>query len=194
MSSVAAPFGLRPIGRHDTGSLEVFRQYPIASAYGTNIAMGDIVHLVDGGTATTIEKQAGVGTSAIDIVGIFLGCKYTDPNTKQVTFSQLWPASTVASDAMAYVVDNPDVEFVITDNNPFYSHVLSALNAGGNLRVWFKPTDNSTMIYQLSQNNKIVAPFDKLVYINGYSGSGAAAIPILLAIVFVFSWYRKSGT
>ena len=87
-----------------------------------------------------------------------------------------------------------DVEFVITDNNPFYSHVLSALNAGGNLRVWFKSTDNSTMIYQLSQNNKIVAPFDKLVYINGYSGSGAAAIPILLAIVFVFSWYRKSGT
>ena len=87
-----------------------------------------------------------------------------------------------------------DVEFVITDNNPFYSRVLFALNAGGYLRVWYKPTDNSAMIYQLSQNNKIVAPFDKLVHINGYSGSGTATIPILLAIVFVFSWYRKSGT
>ena len=86
-----------------------------------------------------------------------------------------------------------NVEFVITDNNPFYSRVLSALNAGGNLRVWFKPTNDSTIIYQLSQNNKIVAPFDKLVHINGYSGGGVSVIPILLAIVFVFSWYRKSG-
>ena len=113
MSSVAAPFGLRPIGRLDNGSQEVFRQYPIASAYNTNIATGDIVHLVDGGTATTIEKQAAVGTSAIDLVGIFIGCSYTDPNTKQKVFSQLWPAGTVASDAMAFVIDDPSVLFTI---------------------------------------------------------------------------------
>lgn len=115
MSSVAAPFGLRPIGRLDNGSLEVFRQYPIASAYNTNIAMGDIVQLVDGGTATTIEKQSATGddTTALDMVGIFMGCKYTDPNTGQLTFSQLWPANLVASDAMAYVVDDPSVLFAI---------------------------------------------------------------------------------
>lgn len=115
MSSVAAPFGLRPIGRLDNGSLEVFRQYPIASAYNTNIAMGDIVQLVDGGAATTIEKQSATGddTTAIDMVGVFMGCKYTDPNTGQLTFSQLWPANLVASDAMAYVVDDPSVLFAI---------------------------------------------------------------------------------
>jgi len=113
MSSIAAPFGLRPISRFGSGSQEVFRQYPIASGYATDIAAGDIVQLVDGGTATTIEKQSGVGTSAIDLVGIFMGCSFTDPNTNQLTFSQLWPASTVASDAMAFVVDNPNVEFVI---------------------------------------------------------------------------------
>lgn len=115
MSSTAAPFGLRPIGRTGAGGQEVFRQYPIASGYGTNIAMGDIVQLVDGGTATTIEKQSGTGddSTEIDMVGIFMGCSFTDPNTNQLTFSQLWPASTVASDAMAFVVDNPNVEFVI---------------------------------------------------------------------------------
>jgi hypothetical protein len=71
--------------------------------------------LVDGGTATTIEKQSGTGddSTEIDMVGIFLGCKYTDPSTGQLTFSQLWPASTVASDAMAYVVDDPSVLFAI---------------------------------------------------------------------------------
>jgi len=115
MSATAAPFGLRPIGRLDNGSQEVFRQYPIASAYGTDIAAGDVVQLVDGGAATTIEKQTATGDTStdIDMVGIFIGCKYTDPNSGQVTFSQLWPASTVASDAMAYVVDDPNVLFTI---------------------------------------------------------------------------------
>lgn len=115
MSSTATPMGLRPIGRTGAGGQEVFNQYPIASGYATAIACGDIVQLVDGGTATTIEKQAGTGdtTTEIDIYGIFMGCSYTDPNTGQLTFSTLWPASTAASDAMAFVVDNPDVEFAI---------------------------------------------------------------------------------
>jgi len=52
MSSTAAPFGLRPISRLGAGGQEVFRQLPIASGYATDIAMGDIVHLVDGGSAT----------------------------------------------------------------------------------------------------------------------------------------------
>lgn len=115
MSATAAPFGLRPIGRLDNGSLEVFRQYPIGSGYGTDIATGDVVQLVDGGSATTIEKQAATGDTStdIDMVGVFIGCKYTDPNTNQVTFSQLWPSGTTASDAMAYVVDDPSVLFAI---------------------------------------------------------------------------------
>lgn len=115
MSNIAAPFGLRPIGRLDQGSLEVMRQYPIASGYDTNIAAGDIVQLVDNGTTTTITKQAGTGddSTALDIVGIFMGCTYTDPNLGYVLHSTMWPANTVASDAMAYVVDDPNVLFAI---------------------------------------------------------------------------------
>ena len=115
MSSVAAPFGLRPIGRLDSGSLEVFRQYPILSGYATDICTGDIAQLVDNGTTTTIQKQSGTGddSTAIDMVGIFMGCSYADPNSGQKVFSQHWPASTVASDAMAYVVDDPNVLFTI---------------------------------------------------------------------------------
>lgn len=115
MSSTAAPFGLRPIGTLGGRASEAFAQYPIASGYATNIATGDIVQLVDGGTATTIQKQAGTGddTTEIDIVGVFLGCKYTDPVTNKPVWSQLWPASTAASDAMAYVANDPDLTFAI---------------------------------------------------------------------------------
>ena len=85
MSTSAAPFGLRPIGRLDSGSLEVMRQYPIASGYGTAIAAGDVVKFADGGSATTIEKESGTGDTSteLNIAGIFMGVSYTDPNTSQ---------------------------------------------------------------------------------------------------------------
>ena len=115
MSSTAAPFGLRPIGKLDSGSLDVFRQYPIKSGESTAIVHGEVVQLVNASNATTIAKQASTGDTSteIDMVGIFLGCRYTDPNSGNLTFSQIWPASTVASDAMAYVVDDPNTLFAI---------------------------------------------------------------------------------
>ena len=99
----------------DSGSLEVFRQYPILSGYATTICTGDVAQLVDNGTTTTIQKQAATGddSTEIDMVGVFMGCSYTDPNSGQKVFSQKWPASTVASDAMAYIVDDPNVLFTI---------------------------------------------------------------------------------
>ena len=120
MSSIAAPFGLNPIGRFDTGSLEVFRQYPIKSGESTAIVKGDIVQLVNASNATTIAKMTGtMDGSATDLCGIFMGCRFTDPNTNQLTFSQHFPAATVASDAMAYVVDDPNVLFTIQADGSF---------------------------------------------------------------------------
>ena len=115
MGSVNAPFGLRVTGRLDAGSLEVFRQYPIASGYAANIAAGDIVMLTDNGTSTTITKQTATGDTSADIamLGVFVGCSYTDPSTNQLTFSNMWPTGTVASDALAFVVDDPQALYVV---------------------------------------------------------------------------------
>lgn len=115
MGSINAPFGLRVTGRLDNGSLEVFRQYPIASGYAANIAAGDIVALSDGGTATTIIKQTATGDTSADIamLGVFMGCSYTDPSTGQLTFSNMWPTGTVASDALAFVCDDPQALYVV---------------------------------------------------------------------------------
>ena len=115
MGSVNAPFGLRVTGRLDAGSLEVFRQYPIASGYAANIAAGDVVMLTDNGTSTTITKQTGTGDTSTDIamLGVFVGCSYTDPSTNQLTFSNMWPTGTVASDALAFVVDDPQALYVV---------------------------------------------------------------------------------
>jgi hypothetical protein len=115
MGSVNAPFGLRVTGRLDAGSLEVFRQYPIASGYAANIAAGDVVQLTDNGTSTTITKQTATGDTSTDIamLGVFVGCSYTDPSTNQLTFSNMWPTGTVTSDALAFVVDDPQALYVV---------------------------------------------------------------------------------
>lgn len=196
MSATAAPFGLRPIGRLDNGSLEVFRQYPIASGYATNIAMGDIVQLVDGGTATTIEKQSGTGddSTEIDMVGIFLGCKFTDPNTGQLTFSQLWPASTVASDAMAYVVDDPSVLFAIqadaapTNVGDIYGKNTLLIQTAPN--TTFKVSRVALDISEISTDAQ--NPIRIIDYLGGDQGDEkGTSFPIL---VCKFNYHQHSST
>lgn len=109
MSDTSAPYGFRPVkligGQPYAGST---RQIKIASGYSTNIFNGDAVKLVAAGT---VEKDTG--TNAMTPVGIFVGCSYTDPSLNYKVFRQYWPASTTASDAVAYVVDDPDAVFQI---------------------------------------------------------------------------------
>ena len=115
MASSAAPYGFKPLnligGQPYAGST---RQIKIASGYGTNIFNGTIVAIVAGGTIEIVTTNGDDSTTfPAGTIGVFVGCTYTDPNSKQKLFSQYWPASTVASDAMAYVVDDPDCLFQV---------------------------------------------------------------------------------
>ncbi len=105
---VSAPYGLKPInligGQVFAGST---REYPIANGYSTNIFYGDCVGLTRGNLQRISVSTGTLGT----LVGVFLGCSYTNPVTKQKQFSQYWPASTAAGDAVAIVGDDPDMVF-----------------------------------------------------------------------------------
>ena len=110
MSSVSSPFGLRPMGTLGGEYTGGFRQYPILSSESTRICYGDIVKLTDGGSTTTIQKDTG--TSACTPIGIFLGCRFIDVSTKQLTFSQQWSGA-AHTEGMAYVVDDPNILFAV---------------------------------------------------------------------------------
>jgi hypothetical protein len=105
---VEAPYGLKPInligGQVFAGST---REYNIPYGYSTSIYYGDFVGLTRG----QIQRLAVSTGTAGNQSGIFLGCSYTDPTTKQKRFSQYWPASTLAGDAVAIVCDDPDTVF-----------------------------------------------------------------------------------
>ena len=107
--TIDAPYGLKPInligGQVFAGST---RQLPIQYSYATNIFYGDFV-VLSRGFITRASVTTGTGSN--QVTGIFLGCTYTNPLTKQKQFSQYWPASTLAGDATAYVTDDPDTVF-----------------------------------------------------------------------------------
>ncbi|MGA0983359.1 MAG: hypothetical protein ACO3SE_07150 [Sedimenticolaceae bacterium] len=164
--TVSKPYGLRPVnligGQVFAGST---RQLKIASAYGTDIFFGDVVKLASSGTI-----QVDSGTTTATPVGVFMGCTYTDPSTKQKRFSQYWPASTVASDAMAYVADDPDVLFkVVTVSSgttvAFYGQTLVGNNAA------------------LVQNAGSTTSGDSAVAIDGSSAATTASLPIRIVDV-----------
>jgi hypothetical protein len=107
--SISAPYGLAPInligGQVFAGST---RSLPIQYGYGTNIFYGDFVVLSRG---FITRASVSTGTGSNQVTGVFLGVSYTNPLTKQKTFSQYWPASTLAGDAQAVVCDDPDTVF-----------------------------------------------------------------------------------
>jgi len=107
MSATATPMGAEPIGTlSSSGSYTgKVRHYKIASNDSTAIFYGDFVKMTSAGVVTL-----DTGTATLTPIGVFMGCSYTDPNTKQLTFSQFYPASTVASDIDAYVLNDPFVE------------------------------------------------------------------------------------
>jgi|TARA_R100000315_G_C5212424_1_gene126352 hypothetical protein len=130
--TIDGPYGLRPVKMLDNSPYNgATRLYRIASAYGTNIFYGDVVKLVTGGT---VERDTA--DAAMTPIGVFMGCTFTDPGTSQPTFKQYWPASTVASDAMAYVVDDPNVLFkvaVVSSGTTMSS--LAITDIGANLQM-----------------------------------------------------------
>ena len=115
MANKDASFGLRPVrmmgGSPYSGGQS---RYRIAANYGTAIHQGDMVMQVTGGT---VEIHADGGT--VPIVGVFNGCQFTDPTTGEQVFKNHYPASTNASDIIAFIVDDPNVVFEVQANAAF---------------------------------------------------------------------------
>jgi hypothetical protein len=125
MPSVARPYGMIP--QKHTGGLPFAGatiMHPIASGYPANVAQGDIVKLIADGT---IQKEAGTAAVvATGVIGIFMGCTYTDPTMKWKVIKQLWPTGTVAPDAYAYICDDPAAIFQVQANGSVPQAALGA--------------------------------------------------------------------
>lgn len=112
---IAAPYGLKPVnligGQPFAGST---REYLIPYGYSSDIGFGDLVGVTRGNIQRLAVTTGATGTGvAGSVVGVFMGCSYTDPVRKQPLHMQYWPASTLAGDGQAVVADDPDLAFRI---------------------------------------------------------------------------------
>lgn len=159
--TVSKPYGLQPInligGQVFAGST---RQLKIASGYAANIFAGDVVKLVGTGV---IEKDTGTTTATP--VGVFVGCQFTNPSTKQIQFQQYWPTGTVAADAVAFVVDDPDVLFKV-----------AAVSADTTVAFYGQTVIGTNVA--LVQNAGSTTTGDSAVAIDGSSAATTVSLPI----------------
>jgi hypothetical protein len=152
---VSAPYGLKPInligGQVFAGST---RSLPIQYGYATNIFYGDFVVLSRG---SITRAAVSTGTGVNQVTGIFLGCSFTNPVTKQKQFQQFWPSGTLAGDAEAIVCDDPDTVFkavVCSSGTTLASGGLAMI--GTNLSM----IDNTGNVNTGNSANAVLAPSD----------------------------------
>lgn len=152
-TEVSVPYGLKPInlvgGQVFAGST---RMYPIQYGYATSIFNGDFVKVVRG---SATRAAIGATTDSNAITGVFLGCSYTDPTTKQKRFSQYWPASTLAGDAVAYINDDPDTVYKAAVCS---SGVVMASGAYALVGTNLSAIDNTGNVNTGNSQNAILAP------------------------------------
>lgn len=101
--------GLQPSrmrgGGYNTSGMN---EYDIANSNNVDIFQGDIVKIVDG----AIQKVSATGNLQ---AGVFMGVNWTDPTTKQPTFSNYFPANTSSSTGKpkALVLDDPNATYIV---------------------------------------------------------------------------------
>ena len=106
MANQDAAFGLKPSSKLGSNvNSEGTTEYSIASGASGNIFSGDPVKMANTGTIL-------VAAAGDQLLGVFRGCRYTN-SSGEVIYSAYWPDGTVSSDAVAFVVDDPNALFEV---------------------------------------------------------------------------------
>lgn len=125
MSTTDAPFGLKRARRlGGTPVNEGFNTYKLLSLTTATIYTGQPVRLTADGA---VDELTSAGITTGPAVGVFLGCKFTDPVSKRPTWSRYWPGGTSATDAVAFVVDDPNATFEIQANSSVGATAVGAV-------------------------------------------------------------------
>jgi hypothetical protein len=104
--TVSAPYGFKPINRVDGMAYAgAIRQIPVEQT--DPIYNGDTVVLAEGGVVERAET-----TTTGPVLGVLVGCQYVN-SMGQTIQGQYYPGSGAATNALAYVVDDPMAAFKV---------------------------------------------------------------------------------
>jgi len=116
--TVSSPYGLKPVnligGRVFAGST---RMFPIINGYSTSLFNGDVVQLgsslAQNGNLIASTLAYNASSAVAGTIGVFVGAEYSSAGGPIYGKNryQYWNASTAATDAIGYVVDDPQAVF-----------------------------------------------------------------------------------
>lgn len=128
MANTNAPYGFKQYS--GTGSSPTYEQVvmSISSSYATAIFFGDPVVQIN----TGYIQQAS--SNSVAVAGIFVGCKYQSVSQKRTLWSNYWPGSDATGDVVAYVVTDPNAQFIVqTANSNTTATAVGLANIGNNI-------------------------------------------------------------
>lgn len=119
MSTVASPYGLKPIaligGQSFNGG--VIREVPMTVNSAVAVGLGDVIVI---GGASAGQPQAAAATpvagTTAGVMGVCVGVSFVDPVLKQQMFANTIPANAVTAgytNVMIRVCDDPDQLYVL---------------------------------------------------------------------------------
>jgi len=86
--------------------------YQVTSATSTTIVCANA-----GATINATSTASGVVTLYTPIAGVFVGCRYLSTSQKRVVWGNYWPGADATGDVQAYVVTDPNAQFIVQTGN-----------------------------------------------------------------------------
>jgi hypothetical protein len=136
MANISAPFGFRQFVGN--GSAPTYEQVAFSNGgidfNAAAIFYGDPVQRAGSGDGTLIPSTTA---TAVATCGVFQGCKYLSTAQKRTVWSNYWPGSDVASTAQssieAYVVNDPNSQFVVQSDATGATQAQMGANVNHNM-------------------------------------------------------------
>ena len=102
-----------------------------ATAAVTGGASGTAVCANPGLGASLTSTASGTVTVFVPVAGIFVGCKYLSTSQKRTVWSAYWPGSDANGDVLAYVISDPNAQFLVQTGNSNTTATAVGLSAVG---------------------------------------------------------------
>lgn len=200
MSTVQAPYGLRPInligGQSFTGG--TIRKYYMTTNSATGIFFGDVVSISDGQPSALTSTPT---TSSVGVVGVCVGVQYTDPTLKYSQWAQFLPANAVNSgytNIYVSVIDDPDQLYQVQADGPVTAADIGNNAALGNFSNGSVTSGNSKVNVSATTANTSTLAVRIVDLVDGaptFSTPGDAFTDCIVKFNFgVHSYYQSAGS
>jgi len=85
-------------------------------------------------TPSVTSNASGTVTCYVPVAGVFVGCRYLSTSQKKVVWGNYWPGADATGDVTAYVITDPNAQFIVqTANSNTTASAVGLASVGQNI-------------------------------------------------------------